>query len=81
MVNKNNGVGRLIPGIRYSVGLNDGKEFRRACYVGTKLLNGKPMMCFRTVEASGTRRSIHLVKLVSKNLARAHNLSPEPQIC
>ena len=50
MVNKNNGVGRLIPGIRYSVGLNDGKEFRRACYVGTKLLNGKPMMCFRTVE-------------------------------
>tara|TARA_R100000656_G_C3940461_1_gene126627 strand:- start:271 stop:522 length:252 start_codon:yes stop_codon:yes gene_type:complete len=50
MVNKNHGVGRLIPGIRYSVGLNDGKEFRRACYVGTKLLNGKPMMCFRTVE-------------------------------
>ena len=34
----------------YSVGTNDGKEFRRVVYKGTKLLNGKPMMIFRTVD-------------------------------
>ena len=32
----------------YTVGTNDGKEFRRVVYKGTKLLNGKPMMVFRT---------------------------------
>ena len=41
----------MTPGLRYSVGLNDGKEFRRVAFVGTKLLNGKPMMCFKTVES------------------------------
>ena len=33
----------------YSIGTNDGKEFRRVVYKGTKLLNGKPMMVFETV--------------------------------
>ena len=32
----------------YSIGTNDGKEFRRVVYRGTKLLNGKPMMVFKT---------------------------------
>ena len=32
----------------YSIGTNDGKEFRRVVYKGTKLLNGKPMMVFKT---------------------------------
>ena len=32
----------------YTVGTNDGKEFRRVVYKGTKLLNGKPMMVFKT---------------------------------
>ena len=32
----------------YTIGTNDGKEFRRVVYKGTKLLNGKPMMIFRT---------------------------------
>ena len=32
----------------YTIGTNDGKEFRRVVYKGTKLLNGKPMMVFRT---------------------------------
>ena len=27
----------------YTIGTNDGKEFRRVVYKGTKLLNGKPM--------------------------------------
>ena len=38
----------LEKGKCYSVGTNDGKEFRRVVYRGTKLLNGKPMMVFRT---------------------------------
>ena len=34
----------------YTIGTNDGKEFRSVVYKGTKLLNGKPMMVFRTEE-------------------------------
>ena len=34
----------------YTVGTNDGKEFRRVVYKGTKLLNGRPMMVFKTEE-------------------------------
>ena len=34
----------------YTIGTNDGKEFRRVVYKGTKLLNGKPMMVFNTEE-------------------------------
>jgi len=36
----------------YTVGTNDGKEFRRVVYKGTKLLNGKPMMVFITEDNS-----------------------------
>ena len=50
MVNKSYKSSEIKPGVRYSVGINDGKEFRRACFTGTKLLNGKPIMCFKTVE-------------------------------
>tara|TARA_X000001388_G_scaffold27426_3_gene19357 strand:+ start:2801 stop:3082 length:282 start_codon:yes stop_codon:yes gene_type:complete len=32
----------------YTIGTNDGKEFRRVVFKGTKLLNGKPMMVFKT---------------------------------
>ena len=32
----------------YTIGTNDGKEFRKVLYRGTKLLNGKPMMVFVT---------------------------------
>ena len=32
----------------YTIGTNDGKEFRRLVYKCTKLLNGKPMMVFKT---------------------------------
>ena len=34
----------------YSVGTNDGREFRSVVYKGTKLLNGKPMMVFETFD-------------------------------
>ena len=34
----------------YTIGTNDGKEFRRVVYKGTKLLNVKPMMVFKTEE-------------------------------
>ena len=36
----------------YTIGTNDGKEFRRVVYKGTKLLNGKPMMIFTTEDNS-----------------------------
>jgi len=36
----------------YTVGTNDGKEFRRVVYKGTKLLNGKSMMVFKTEDNS-----------------------------
>ena len=32
----------------YSIGTNDGKEYRSVAYKGTKLLNGKPIMVFET---------------------------------
>ena len=35
----------------YTIGTNDGKEFRRVVYKGTKLLNGKPMMVFVTKDS------------------------------
>ena len=34
----------------YTVGTNDGREFRRVIFKGTKLLNGKKMMIFKTEE-------------------------------
>ena len=37
----------------YTVGTNDGKEFRSVMYKGTKLLNGKPMMVFETSNING----------------------------
>ena len=40
----------LIPGSQYTVGTNDGKEFKKVAFVGLKQLNGKPMMVFRTME-------------------------------
>jgi|TARA_Y100001951_G_C11155953_1_gene191965 putative NADPH-quinone reductase len=44
--------GILQSGIIYSVGTNDGKEFREIQYVGQKLMNGKPCMVFVTGEGS-----------------------------
>jgi len=40
--------GLLQEGKVYAVGTNDGKEFRRVVYGGTRLMNGKPMMIFKT---------------------------------
>ena len=38
----------LIQGSQYTIGTNDGKEFKKVAFVGFKQLNGKPMMVFRT---------------------------------
>ena len=40
--------GLLIQGSQYTIGTNDGKEFKGVAFVGYKQLNGKPMMVFRT---------------------------------
>ena len=40
--------GLLIQGSQYTIGTNDGKEFKGVACVGFKQLNGKPMMVFRT---------------------------------
>ena len=42
--------GLLIQGSQYTIGTNDGKEFKKVAFVGYKQLNGKPMMVFRTME-------------------------------
>ena len=34
----------------YTIGLSSGSEWRRVKYVGNKLLNGKPMMVFKTID-------------------------------
>ena len=40
----------LIQGSQYTIGTNDGKEFKKVVFVGLRQLNGKPMMVFRTNE-------------------------------
>ena len=40
----------LIQGSQYTIGTNDGKQFKKVSFVGLKQLNGKPMMVFRTNE-------------------------------
>ena len=40
----------LIQGSQYTVGTNDGKEFKKVAFVGLRQLNGKPMMVFKTNE-------------------------------
>ena len=40
--------GLLIQGSQYTIGTNDGKEFKKVAFVGYRQLNGKPMMVFRT---------------------------------
>lgn len=40
--------GLLEYGIQYSVGTNDGKEFRKVTFVGYKLMFGKQIMVFET---------------------------------
>ena len=54
MKNLNNNYGEINSLLNkeecYTIGTNDGNEFRRVVYKGTKLLNGKPMMVFKTEE-------------------------------
>ena len=40
--------GILKVGTEYTVGTNDGRELRHVTFQGYKLLNGKPMMVFKT---------------------------------
>ena len=48
MQNSSYDEGLLIQGLQYTIGTNDGKEFKKVSFVGFKQLNGKPMMVFRT---------------------------------
>ena len=42
--------GILEVGNSYTVGTNDGREIPEVRFTGMKLLNGKPMMVFKTVD-------------------------------
>jgi hypothetical protein len=44
--------GLLTEGLEYTIGINDGTVFNRVVYKGTKLYNGRPMMCFETEQKS-----------------------------
>ena len=66
----------------YSIGTNDGKEFRRVVYRGTKLLNGKPMMVFRTEDNSNltVTPSFHTFTLEELPLPQPEDLGELSQI-
>ena len=66
----------------YSIGTNDGKEFRRVVYRGTKLLNGKPMMVFRTEDNSNltVNPSFHTYTLEELPLPQPADLGVLSQI-
>ena len=66
----------------YSIGTNDGKEFRRVVYRGTKLLNGKPMMVFRTEDNSNltVNPSFHTFTLEELPLPQPEDLGELSQI-
>ena len=72
----------LEKGKCYSVGTNDGKEFRRVVYRGTKLLNGKPMMVFRTEDNSNltVNPSFHTYTLEELPLPQPADLGVLSQI-
>ena len=38
----------LTEGAEYIVGMNDGTTFREIIFEGRKMINGKPILCFRT---------------------------------
>lgn len=38
-------------GNEYTVGTNDGAQFKRVIFVGTRLYHGKPMMVFKTQDS------------------------------
>jgi|TARA_R100000789_G_scaffold86674_1_gene82863 hypothetical protein len=44
--------GLLEYGSQYSLGTNDGKEFRRVTFIGYKLMFGKQIMVFETQDSS-----------------------------
>jgi len=74
--------GLLKKGECYSIGTNDGKEFRRVVYRGTKLLNGKPMMVFRTEDNSNltVNPSFHTFTLEELPLPQPEDLGELSQI-
>jgi putative NADPH-quinone reductase len=42
----------FIQGYEYTIGTNDGAQFRRVRFTGTKLYHGKPMMTFKTTDGN-----------------------------
>ena len=66
----------------YTIGTNDGKEFRRVLYRGTKLLNGKPMMVFVTEdnEQLTVNPSFHTFTLEELPLPQPEDLGVLSQI-
>ena len=44
----------------YTIGVNDGKEFRNATFTGTKLYHGKPMLTFVMKTADDFARNNHI---------------------
>ena len=45
---------------KYTIGVNDGKEFREATFTGTKLYHGKPMLTFVMKTTDKFARNSHL---------------------
>ena len=66
----------------YTVGTNDGKEFRRVVYKGTKLLNGRPMMVFKTEENQSltVNPSFHTFTIEAQPLPQPEDLESKVDV-
>ena len=66
----------------YTIGTNDGKEFRRVVYKGTKLLNGKPMMVFKTEENTSltVNPSFHTFTIEEQPLPQPEDLESKVDV-
>jgi hypothetical protein len=66
----------------YTVGTNDGKEFRRVVYKGTKLLNGRPMMVFKTEDNTSltVNPSFHTFTIEEQPLPQPEDLESKVDV-
>ena len=66
----------------YTIGTNDGKEFRRVVYKGTKLLNGRPMMVFKTEDNTSltVNPSFHTFTIEEQPLPQPEDLESKVDV-
>ena len=51
----------------YSIGFNEGSQFNKVTFVGTKLMNGKSMLCFVTEDLHDLSVNPSYVSFIASN--------------